>query len=157
MSAVWSDERIQQLEFLIAKGLSASKIAQHLGNVSRSAVLGKAMRMGLTLGNAIANRKWSQDTRSIQNRLNAGTFAPKRKPQKPQLRLVQTSGVPLIALKRGQCKWPLDLGLDAEATAHSLFCGVRATNAVYCPTHRAVAFIPTPPEKELVRSVRRYA
>lgn len=43
----WTDERINTLKTLWEKGLTASQIADKLGNVSRNAVIGKAHRLGL--------------------------------------------------------------------------------------------------------------
>ena len=43
----WTDERIETLKGLWEKGLTASQIADKLGNVSRNAVIGKAHRLGL--------------------------------------------------------------------------------------------------------------
>ncbi len=43
----WTDERIEQLKSLWAKGMTASQIADELGGVSRNAVIGKAHRLDL--------------------------------------------------------------------------------------------------------------
>ena len=43
----WTDERIDLLKNLWEKGLTASQIAEELGEVSRNAVIGKAHRLGL--------------------------------------------------------------------------------------------------------------
>jgi len=43
----WNDERVAALQRLWAQGLSASQIAERLGNVTRNAVIGKAHRLGL--------------------------------------------------------------------------------------------------------------
>lgn len=45
----WSDERVEILKSLIRSGYSGSRIAARLG-VTRSAVLGKASRLGLAIG-----------------------------------------------------------------------------------------------------------
>src|SRR4030088_874049 len=44
----WSDDRVEQLKKLWEAGLSASKIAAELGNVTRNAVIGKVHRLGLS-------------------------------------------------------------------------------------------------------------
>src|SRR3981081_4408305 len=44
----WSDERVEQLKKLWASGLSASQIAAELGNVTRTAVIGKVHRLCLS-------------------------------------------------------------------------------------------------------------
>ena len=43
----WTDERIERLRTMWAKGATASQIADELGGVSRNAVIGKAHRLGL--------------------------------------------------------------------------------------------------------------
>jgi GcrA cell cycle regulator len=43
----WTDERIDRLKTMWAKGATASQIADELGGVSRNAVIGKAHRLGL--------------------------------------------------------------------------------------------------------------
>jgi GcrA cell cycle regulator len=44
----WTDERIDQLRTMWDKGMSASQIAEQLGNnITRNAVIGKAHRLGL--------------------------------------------------------------------------------------------------------------
>ena len=43
----WTEERIDMLRELWAKGLSCSKIAAQLGGTTRNAVIGKAHRLGL--------------------------------------------------------------------------------------------------------------
>jgi len=43
----WTDERVAELRSLWEQGLSASKIADQLGDITRNAVIGKAHRLGL--------------------------------------------------------------------------------------------------------------
>ena len=43
----WTDERIELLKKLWEEGMTASQIAEELGEVSRNAVIGKAHRLGL--------------------------------------------------------------------------------------------------------------
>lgn len=47
-SMSWTDERIDRLRQLWGQGMSASEIAELLGNVTRNAVIGKAHRLGLS-------------------------------------------------------------------------------------------------------------
>jgi GcrA cell cycle regulator len=44
----WTDERVEQLKHLWGQGMSASEIAETLGDVTRNAVIGKAHRLGLS-------------------------------------------------------------------------------------------------------------
>ena len=44
----WTQERIEKLKALWEEGLTASRIAAELGEVTRNAVIGKAHRLGLS-------------------------------------------------------------------------------------------------------------
>lgn len=44
----WTDERVERLRELWGQGVSASEIADMLGDVTRNAVIGKAHRLGLS-------------------------------------------------------------------------------------------------------------
>ena len=44
----WTETRVDQLKNLWEEGLSASQIANRLGDVTRNAVIGKAHRLGLS-------------------------------------------------------------------------------------------------------------
>lgn len=45
---MWTDERVEKLRELWGRGMSASEIAEMLGDVTRNAVIGKAHRLGLS-------------------------------------------------------------------------------------------------------------
>ncbi|MEQ1930103.1 MAG: GcrA family cell cycle regulator, partial [Parvularculaceae bacterium] len=44
----WNDERVELLKKYWAEGLSASQIASKMGGVTRTAVIGKVHRLGLS-------------------------------------------------------------------------------------------------------------
>ena len=44
----WTYERVEKLKQLWEEGLTASRIAAELGEVTRNAVIGKAHRLGLS-------------------------------------------------------------------------------------------------------------
>src|SRR3569833_3432360 len=44
----WTDERVELLKKLWSDGLSASQIAAKLGGITRNAVIGKVLRLGLS-------------------------------------------------------------------------------------------------------------
>lgn len=44
----WTEERIERLRQMWGQGMSASEIADSLGDVTRNAVIGKAHRLGLS-------------------------------------------------------------------------------------------------------------
>ena len=53
----WTYERVEKLKQLWEEGLTASRIAAELGEVTRNAVIGKAHRLGLS--GRMANKKSS--------------------------------------------------------------------------------------------------
>jgi len=63
----WTDERVELLKKLAAEGASAQQIADELGAVTRSAVLGKARRDGIPMAEG------------------RPTYVPKPKPPAPEL------------------------------------------------------------------------
>lgn len=44
----WTEQRVEKLKELHAKGLSAAAVAKKLGGVTRNAVIGKRHRLGLS-------------------------------------------------------------------------------------------------------------
>ena len=52
----WTDARVKKLRELVRKGLQASEIAKQLGGITRSSVIGKANRLGLSIANSQAER-----------------------------------------------------------------------------------------------------
>ena len=78
----WTDERVELLKKLWSEGLSASRIATELGEVSRNAVIGKVHRLGLSgrvrhpVGTARTRRVKSSTPNgspTIRRRTNAST------------------------------------------------------------------------------------
>jgi GcrA cell cycle regulator len=91
MSFLWSDERVELLKALWNNGLSATQIAAQLGGrVSRSAVCGKAHRIGLSqtaervaLAKSLREPKAPPVKRAPNQ--NAGlAFGTRRRPKLPQ-------------------------------------------------------------------------
>lgn len=53
----WTDKRVAMLKDLWATGLSAAEIADEMGGISRSSVLGKVHRLGLSGRTTVRKRK----------------------------------------------------------------------------------------------------
>ena len=169
----WSWERIEKLKRLWAEGWTASGIASRFGDVTRSAVLGKVHRLGLSsrvasvhpkrpkrkhiavIGGAIAKVK---DARKRRKRHNDGDIRPPILPESIQPRTFDdikepiSLNVPLIELTSDSCRWP-----NAEFESSFLFCGhVAKVGSVYCPYHSRVCYQPPQPRRDraLERSAR---
>lgn len=161
----WTDEQIEMLKVLFAKGLSSSQISKEIGGgLSRSAVIGKVHRLGLA----------GKATPSAPVRA-----AAKPKPAQPSLRVIGDAvfeeaearlprevvperaeapgSATLLTLEGRMCKWPI--GDPASDTF--TFCGRRREEGSYCATHARVAFQPPKggkvrAQRDLTRSLRRY-
>ena len=86
----WTDERIERLKNMWAKGATASQIADELGGVSRNAVIGKAHRLGLEQRPSPVKAGEEKEARSPPPRLPLPPLRnplPKPKRPSPLLRL----------------------------------------------------------------------
>lgn len=139
----WTDERVEQLKSLWTEGLSASQIARVLGGVTRNAVIGKVVRLGL------ARRSFSP-AQSGQNAHHYPRKASQPKPRQiapppepvvelPPLVLDDGAHVTLMMLTSRTCRWPI----GDPATSEFHFCGHKPKpGSSYCETHMLRAYQP---------------
>jgi GcrA cell cycle regulator len=139
----WTDERVETLKRLWSDGLSASQVASRLGGVSRSAVIGKLYRLGLTRGKAAASHPRS--ARRPVRAPPAVSLAPRRRPLTSSTldRKIPADRRGLVAdcagLQRHHCRWPI----GEPGSADFGFCGLRRTGVgPYCPAHHQIARAP---------------
>lgn len=139
----WSDAEDRLLRSSVADGLSAAEICGKLPvRRTRSAVIGRVHRLGLSLGSRITSPKGD---RAVAARQDAGrngrsavmaSPAPPAKPVAPSVWSVPATALELLALSTRHCRWPVGAAVGAE----QLFCGsVRAGADVYCAPHRDAA------------------
>lgn len=140
----WTDERLNRLRTLWLEGKTAAQIARDLSpGISRSAVLGKVRRMGLSV-RRVAGRTRAPDTSRPQPReALAGqpmTSAPGR--AVPFGVHASPGGVAgratLGSVGRHACRWPLGDPLTAGFT----LCGDRVARGAYCRPHAEIAYRP---------------
>ena len=130
----WTHERIEKLKKLWNEGLTASRIASELGDITRNAVIGKAHRLGLSgrmqsksqtssisivrkKKNSPYNKKIIEITTDVSEPMNPTSF---------------------LKIKDGMCRWPL--GEPGEESFK--FCGRGTGEHVYCKEHKKMAFQP---------------
>jgi GcrA cell cycle regulator len=131
----WNEERTATLRKLWLEGMSASQVARQLGGVSRSAVIGKVHRLGITV-------------RDIPTRQRTAVRAQPRArlvreaaPLRPALRLIEIAEMAptakLLGLETHSCRWPI-----GNPDSHDFgFCGRDKTaRASYCDDHARGAF-----------------
>ena len=155
----WTDERVDLLKELWGDGLPASQIARKLTGVSRSAVIGKAHRLGLS-EKSIARRpeKVQRRTRAQKTSPALRFGAPRDVYQKHQPNAGMKSlirdwprkvGIDIMDLELNSCRYPYNGG---EVT----YCGCDSVPGTsWCEEHLAVVSAPVPVRKR--KSVRRVA
>lgn len=169
----WTDARIAELARLWAAGVSASGIADALGDVSRSAVLGKLHRLKL-----LGSRKAASPPRRFADGLEA-PYAPsqlsgavrRRKPKGPRGEATSAwregafeplaGSAPRLWLTRGfgECAFPV--GGEGEAILSC--CQPARRRSAYCAAHHAIVFLPLPPatreaeQRQWARAADRWA
>jgi GcrA cell cycle regulator len=133
----WNDERTAALARLWKDGLSASQVAQQLGSVSRSAVIGKIHRLGIS-GRDAPSRPRGVSTRTTVKR--KATQGGRRQASLPSPHRAAASSAPfevaptatMATLTKHGCRWPIgDPGDEAFG-----FCGrLRFGRGAYCQGH----------------------
>ncbi len=156
----WTDARIDLLRTSWEQGMTASQIAELLGEgVSRNAVIGKAHRLGLQARPSPVKGGDGNISEFITESVampvaTAAAAAPVRTPAAPVrkarpaaiARPVQTT---LLDLSEKVCKWPI--GHPGDSDFH--FCGKpSATGFPYCMEHCAVAYQAQQPRRDRNRN-----
>jgi len=135
----WNEERTATLRKLWLEGMSASQVARQLGGVSRSAVIGKVHRLGITVRDIPARQRTAVRTAARaqpRGRVVRDASAPVR----PALRLIEiaemTPTANILGLETHSCRWPIgnpdshDFGFcGREKTARGSYCGEHARGA----------------------------
>lgn len=133
----WNDERLALLKALWAAGATAQAIADQLGGVSRSAVLGKIFRLRRGAGGKTSRPQ--QADRALQiapahRRGKKGAAPPSAAAP------VRQRGKSLLELTNNTCRWPH----GRPGTARFFFCGASGADLEagmpYCPSHARRAF-----------------
>jgi len=131
----WTDEKIEELKKLWAKGLSTAEIGRELG-VSKNAVVGKSHRLALKPRPSPISGKSAEPAAPGAPKAAAAPAKPKvAKAAKPKE--VAKIG-DIIDLGPQMCRWPF--GDPGDDDFH--FCGRQVTpSKPYCPEHCAVAYV----------------
>ena len=133
----WTVERVEQITRFWNEGKSASEIADLMGEVSRSAVIGKAHRLGLSARpdpikyqQVYARIRHGKREIITENRAAIIAFEVAR---------VVASEQPLGTNTERTCEWPF-------GTGPYTYCGAkRVPGRPYCGEHCAKAYKKLPP------------
>ena len=141
----WTEERIELLRTLWTEGLSASQIADRLGEVTRNAVIGKAHRLGLSGRPSPVKVDRSAAPTSASARPGKPAPAVTRAAVVPTVEPEPLTRVTLLSITERMCKWPN--GHPGEPDFH--FCG-RRTNPghSYCLEHTGRAYQTVPSRRD---------
>ncbi len=132
-TAMWTDERIEQLKQLWGGGMTAAQIAERIGGVSRNAVIGKAHRLGLSVSKAPKPRPVAPS--QPKPAVAAAPPPPPAPPPAPPKREPDARAADLPWHRR--CQWPI--GHPGERDFH--FCGAAAADSKpYCSEHCVLAY-----------------
>ena len=151
----WTEERVEQLMKLWTEGLSASQIANRLGDVTRNAVIGKVHRLGLE-PRAKPQRKniaMGQLDGNVISVSYSGNLAYKETPIddigydknheiiQPNIHSLDESSdqfsVTILNLTENHCKWPQ----GDPGTEDFHFCGHQPlAGKPYCEQHAKKAY-----------------
>ena len=154
-SASWTDERIELLKAYFVEGLSAAKIAERLGYVTRNAVIGKIHRLGLNLdhlltadekADRLARKKEAANIRKQRSRERAERQLRKNSPRstlykmfvpRPADDLASTAKhIAFLDLEANHCRFPYGNGPFT-------FCGHdQIKGSTYCANHHALCWTP---------------
>jgi GcrA cell cycle regulator len=151
----WTEDRVERCTSLWMQGYSASQVANALGWVTRSAVIGKVRRLGLCRYDQAPQ---SHGARIIfADRSPLSIPAPSRRTRarrsaspvsSQRLALSPVMGEPLhialLDLRECHCRWPLD-GPQGKVTS---FCGRQKEDGLsYCGHHARIATRPSAPRQ----------
>ena len=143
-ASVWTPDRVARLRTLWLEGFSAEEVSRRLGQgISRSAVLGKVHRLGLSAGRPgpeAAPKHPVRRGRTPGAPSSAGMRRPLIVAPSPPVKErpvcdLPSGGFGLLALRRDQCRWPY-----GEPGAGLSFCGRPVTRGAFCSGHAEVAY-----------------
>lgn len=140
----WTDESVEQLRQMWAKGLTANEIAKKLG-VTKNAIVGKVHRLCLKARPSPIKTKTNEtEVKAVEETVVAEVaevqevveevIEPVHEEKKP----LAGTNVRLIELDSHTCRWPIGDPRDEDFC----FCGkkVRA-GQTYCDEHSAMAYV----------------
>lgn len=139
----WNEERTATLRKLWLEGLSASQVARQLGGISRSAVIGKVHRLGITVREVpIRQRTVVRAAGRAQPRTRPArdiAAAPRSALRLAELveRVEMAPTSTILGLSDHSCRWPIG---NPDANDFG-FCGREKTaRGSYCDDHARGAF-----------------
>jgi GcrA cell cycle regulator len=154
MQIDWRDDEIALLKRLWAQGETAARIAEQLGGISRSAVLGKIFRLRLGSG---AKKDPGKAPSKMTAKGSERQRPARRRGVVPPPAAKGRYSKTLFDLTNRCCRWPF----KRPGTDKYFFCGVEEAdleNGIpYCARHMKRAYLVPPPLRESQRKPLRAA
>jgi GcrA cell cycle regulator len=142
-ASAWTDDRVARLKTLWHEGRTAAQIAAELQNgVTRSAVLGKVHRLGLSVGRPErpVARKAADRPPQTQARTTRRADGDGRAPGEAYaVADLPSGGLTILSVGQGQCRWPC-----GDPRRGVSFCGRPVARGAFCAAHAEVGYR-TPP------------
>ena len=140
----WTDHRIALLKRRFNEKASAAQIASELGpGVSRSAVLGKMHRLGLSRMDKSGPKPEPRPVSPKQAALAPVNFPPPPERRPTSSHLGPEGGVAIIDLRNDDCRWPVGSPAGDEPMRYcgaSVAMATRKVGLCYCTTHMGQAY-----------------
>lgn len=135
----WSDNQVAELKVMWGDGMSCSQISRVLNKkypyqVSRSAVIGKVHRLGLTGRTPRVSPQRTYPPKPPKQKRQPPTPLPPTEPITPVVWTDGQPGVPLVESTKEHCSL-----IEGEPTADARVCGhKRLEGSPYCQGHTAI-------------------
>jgi GcrA cell cycle regulator len=136
----WNEERTATLRKLWLEGMSASQVARQLGGISRSAVIGKVHRLGITVRDVPARSRNVVRT-AVRAQPRDRVVRETTPTPRSALRVIEIAEMAptasILGLETHSCRWPI-----GNPDSHDFgFCGREKTaRGSYCNDHARGAF-----------------
>lgn len=136
----WTEERVETLKALVTEGLSCAQIARVLGGVTRSAVIGKVHRLGLS--NARSRGSEPGEHRQVRPHALPAPPSTHQAPPSPKgepapMPLESGTSVTLLTAAWHHCRWPKWSDTERQ---NFIICGnQKVEGSPYCEFHRRLS------------------
>jgi GcrA cell cycle regulator len=136
----WNDARIAELTKMWQAGSSASQVARQLGGITRSAVIGKVHRLGISCRECPSRPRSPGGRPAGAARARAGgsprKTAGRAAPPVSVRHFASVPTVTVLTLTEASCRWPIGHPDQTEFG----FCGQpRTSKGPYCHGHAPLA------------------
>ncbi|MDI1326987.1 MAG: GcrA family cell cycle regulator [Brevundimonas sp.] len=140
--SAWTDDRVGRLKTLWIEGRSAAEIARDLDHgLTRSAVLGKVHRLGLSAGRPPAFRSARAAAGPAARRPPPARASPAPRPEplhRSAMDAPSHGTATILSARRQDCRWPYG---DPGDPGFAL-CGRAVARGAFCAAHAEIGYRP---------------